>query len=115
MNLVKLVLTLALVALVLYEGAALAVNHVQTDDLAQRALRAAERAGDPAGVGQTDAVTAAEQVVAGHPRARLDAVGVEGSTVTVTVTQDARVIVLDRLGPLSDLAVTTITKRSSGP
>jgi hypothetical protein len=30
--------------------------------------------------------------------------------LTVTISQDARVLILDRLGPLSDLATSTVTK-----
>lgn len=116
MSLVKTVLVLAVIGLVLFDGVAVMVNHVQTDDLAGRALRAAERtSGSTSAARQTSAQEAAEQAVAEHRRATVEEVATAGGTLAVTVTQTAPVIWLDRVGPLEDWAVSTVTKESNVP
>jgi hypothetical protein len=109
---VKLLVGLAIVGLVLFEAGAVIVNHVQLDTLSERVAQAAAsgHAARPAR-DLSGARQAAEAAVVAHPAARVDDVHLlPDGRVAVVVTQEANVLVLDRLGPLSDLASATATR-----
>jgi hypothetical protein len=115
-GLVKLLVGLAIVGLILYEAGAVAVNHVQLDALGERVAQSA--AASHASRPTRDLTTArqgAEAAIADHPAAHIDDVRLaEDGAVVVVISQEARVVLIDRLGPLSDLATATIT-RSANP
>lgn len=113
MSLIKLVVVLALIGVVLFDAGAVLVNQVQTDELGQEALRAAvQSAQTPAGRQPTALEEAASAPLSGSERARLESVTLDAEGLTVTISQDARVAVLDRLGPLADLATAEVTKQA---
>lgn len=96
----KLLAGLLLLGLALYEGGALIVNQVQLDDAAR--LAAAAGAAAWAHEHSTAAVDGVVQRrLTRHTEMALESVAIEGDTVTVTVTRPAAVMLLDRIGPLS--------------
>lgn len=114
MSLLKTVAILAVIGVILFDVGAVIVNHVQADELGQAALRSAvERTQTPAGR-RPEAITEAAQagLERRSDRAELEAATLDESGLTVTIRQDARVLILDRLGPLGDLATARVTKRA---
>jgi hypothetical protein len=110
-QLLKIAVVLAVIGVILYDASAVMVNAVQTDELGQMALRAAVAQAQTVAGRQPEAITeAARTGLGGSDRARLDAAVLDETGLTVTISQDARVLILDRLGPLSDLATSTVTK-----
>jgi hypothetical protein len=111
LGLVKVALVLAVLGVVVYDAGAVVVNHVQVDELGQSALRAAvQRTQAPGGTAPAAVAEAAQAGLARSDRAELGAAVVDTAGVHVTVRQDARVLVLDRLGPLADLVTAEVTK-----
>lgn len=107
----KLLVVVVVLGLVLYEAGAVMVNVVQVDELAQSALRnAVQQAQSPAGRTPDAVQEAARAGLARSDRARLETAVLDAAGLTVTVSQDARTIVLHRLGPLADLATARSTK-----
>jgi hypothetical protein len=110
-GLLKLVGFLLGLAFVVFEVVAIAVNYVQLDDIATQAARAG------ASVGQQErSVAHVERAVLAvleeHDSARLEELDIDRQSLEVTVGRTARVLVLDRLGPLGDLAENSLTKRA---
>jgi hypothetical protein len=113
-SLLKLLAILGVVGIILYETGAVVVNHVQADELGGAVLRAAvQQAESPQGRREGAITEAAETAVARSDRARLVEAALDGGEVRVTIEQDAQVLVLDRLGPLADLATATVTKTAT--
>ena len=102
-GLLKLVTFLLALALVVFEAVAIAVNFVQLDDIAGEAVRSGA------------SVTQRERTEAHVERAVLavlEELRMDAQSLEITVGRPARVLVLDRLGPLADLADNTLTKRA---
>jgi hypothetical protein len=108
-GLLKIVVGLIIFGLIVYEAGAITVNQAQLDDQAQSATL--EGLGALA-TGQRS--TAVEQTVhaAVDPSMAVDWVAVDQGRVTVTLSRQARVLLLDRLGPLADLTQQTATHTS---
>lgn len=101
-------------ALVLFEAGAVAVNRIQLDDVGQEAARAGAFA--LRDQQSRRAVTqAAQEVVAFREGVVLDAVDIDGDAVTVTVSREAPVLVIDRIGPIASWAQATVTKTARVP
>lgn len=109
-GLLKIVLVLLVFGLVVYEAGAVGVNYMQLDDLAGQAARA----GASTPPQQRTAATVERAVLATleGSGANLDAFEVTRDGVTVTVSRPARVMVVDHLGPLADLARAERTKQA---
>jgi hypothetical protein len=110
-GLVKLVTFLLAVALVAFEVVAIAVNYVQLDGIAGEAVRSG------AAVSQNERTEAHVEravlaVLAEHDDARLEELSMDRSALEITIGRPARVLVLDRLGPLADLAENSLTKQA---
>jgi hypothetical protein len=111
MKLLRLVAILLIIGVVLFDAGAVLVNRVQTDELAQRALRSAVNAAQsPEGRRPEAVVASATAGLSRSDRARLVSATLDAAGLTVVVSMPAEVLVLDRLGPLSDLATATVTK-----
>lgn len=110
-GLLKLLAFFAIVGLLIFEVGAIAVNRVQLDDAAGQAARAAAAT---AGARRTRPDQLQEAAQSTLPEdVRLEAVSLEGQTVEVTVSRQAPVLVLDRLGPLADWAEATVVKEAT--
>jgi hypothetical protein len=100
---------LGLVLLLLYEGAALAVNLVQLDgvgrDAARRTSLLLQSQSSHRGI--EDAV---RQALSSRPDMQLQAIQVQPSEVTFTITRPAHVLVLDRIQPLRHVVDGTVTR-----
>jgi hypothetical protein len=111
-SLIKIVAILAIIGVVVFDTGAVIVNHVQLDDVAQTTLRTTAQSARTGADRRPAALTqAAEQALdQASERAELVEVTLESSRLRVTVRQDAQVLLLDRLGPLADLATAEVTK-----
>jgi hypothetical protein len=110
-GLLKLVAFLLALALVVFEIVAIAVNYVQLDDIAGQAVRGG------ASVTQRERTEAHVEravlaVLDEHEGARLEDLRMNRQSLEITVGRQARVLVLNRLGPLGDLADNSLTKRA---
>lgn len=109
-GLLKIVVVLLVFGLVVYEAGAVAVNYMQLDDLAGQAVRA----GASTPPQQRTAATVERAMLAEleGSGADLDQFEVDPEGVSLTISRQARVLVLDRLGPLADVARAERTKRA---
>lgn len=110
-SLLKLVAFLLALGLVIFEVVAVGVNFVQLDGIAGDAIRAG------ASVPERERTEArVERAILGalesRPDAALASFTMERDALEITVTRTANVLVLDRLGPLADLAENSLTKRA---
>jgi hypothetical protein len=108
-GLLKLVAFLLALAFVVFEVVAVGVNYVQLDDIATQAARAG------ASVGQRERTQAHVEravlaVLEEHESTRLEDLDIDRRALEVTVGRTARVLVLDRLGPLGRLAERTVSR-----
>lgn len=106
-GLVKLLVTLAVIGLVVFELCALAVGLFQLDALADDAAAAALAAAD---TGQDAAAAAAAASIASHAGATLTGIEVTAGEVRITVARPAPVLVIDRVGLLDGLVEQAVTK-----
>ncbi len=110
-GLVKLVVFILALALVVHEAVAIAVNHVQLDDIGRDAVLS----GAAVPSGQRTPAHVERAVLASldeHEGARLEAFAADREAVRVTVGRTANVLVLDRLGPLSSWSENSVTKQA---
>lgn len=108
-GLLKLLLFLAVLALIVFEAGAVMVNQVQADEAAGGAARAA-LAASASSRAQPHLEEAARAAL--PERTTLDALTADAEGVEVTVTRQANVVVLDRIGPLEGLASATVSRRA---
>ena len=111
-GLLKLVAFLLGLALVVFEVVAIAVNYVQLDDIAAQAVRAG------ASVTQRERTEAHVEravlaVLDEHESTRLEEFRMGRESLEITIGRTAGVLVLDRLGPLGDLAENSLTKQAT--
>ena len=110
-GLLKLVAFLLGLALVVFEVVAIAVNYVQLDNIAAQAVRAG------ASVTQRERTEAHVEravlaVLEEHENARLEEFHMGRETLEITIGRTASVLVLDRIGPLGELAENSLTKKA---
>ena len=109
-GLAKLVGFLLALALVVFEVVAIGVNYVQLDDIAEEAVRAGASATEHRRT-EAHVERAILAALEHHEGVRLDDLDLGPDAIEVTVARTARVLVLDRLGPLADLADNSLTKQ----
>lgn len=107
--LLRMLVTLAVIAFVAYEIIAVGVAAVRADDAAREVARAAR---DAYRVEQSlDRAEAVAEEVARERDATLVAVDEEGDVLSVTVEQRAATLVIHRVGPLEDRVTPAATSR----
>lgn len=114
MSMVKVVAVLAVLGVLLFDAGAVLVNRVQADEVAQTVLRSAVTAAQTPEGRLPDAVVASAQAgLTGQDEVRLDSAVLDANGLTVVISKDAKVLVLDRLGPLAGLATATVSKTAA--
>jgi hypothetical protein len=111
MSLIKVCAALGAVLVLLFDAGAVLVTHAQADELGQRVLRAVVSSYEAGSRHPAQAEAVAAAAAAEHARAAVHAVVVSPAAISVTVSQRAPVLVLDRIGALDHLAVPTVTKQ----
>ena len=109
--LLKVVLAVLVFALVVHEAVAIAVNYVQLDGISGEAVRA----GATVSAGERTEAHVERAVLAAldeHPAARLEHLAMDREALEITVARTARVLVLDRLGPLEGWADNAVSKQA---
>ena len=107
--LLRIVLTVAVLGLVVYEVLAVVVSTVALDDNAREVARAAR---DAYRVEQSldDAVEAAQEVADLHD-ADVTALEEDGEELVISLGQQAPTLLVHRIGPLEDITRVTVTTR----
>lgn len=107
--LLRIVLTVAVLGLVVYEVLAVVVSTVALDDNAREVARAAR---DAYRVEQSldDAVEAAQEVADLHD-ADVTALEEDGEDLVMSLGQQAPTLLIHRIGPLEDVTQITVTRR----
>jgi hypothetical protein len=108
-GMVRLALSLGLVLLVLHEGAALTINHVQLDEAGKVAAREAAMllSTQPGTQGLEQAV---RRALEGRAGMELDGLRLEPSGVTFTISRPAQVLVLDRIHSFQQVVDGSVTR-----
>jgi hypothetical protein len=111
-SLLKTIAIICVIGVVLFDIGAVIVNHVQLDEATQNVLRETSATLDTTAGRRPDVITATAQEAAARrsDRAVVEEAVLDESGFTVTMSQEARVLLLDRLGPLSDYATARVTK-----
>jgi hypothetical protein len=107
--LLRLVVTVAVLALVVFEVVAVVLASVRADDVAGEVARAAAVA--YGSTGSLERAGEAASQVADDSDVRLDALEQDGATVVVEVSADAGTLLLHRLPGTEDLVTRTATRR----
>lgn len=107
--LLRILLTVAVLGLVIYEVLAVVVSTVALDDNAREVARAAR---DAYRVEQSvDDATEVAQEVADLHDADVTALEEDGEDLVITLDQQAPTLLVHRIGPLEDLTRVTVTRR----
>lgn len=111
-GLMRTVAGLLVVGVIVFEVAAVTVNRVQLDDAARTAVSAAAQSW-----GQSKSTPAASQAALDSLSTQrgiaLETFDVGDDILTVTLTRDASVLVLDQIGPLAPYAHASATKTAA--
>lgn len=107
--LLRIVLTVAVLGLVIYEVLAVVVSTVALDDTAREVARAAR---DAYRVEQSvDDATEAAQTVAGVHDAEVTTIEEDGEDLVITLGRQAPTLLVHRIGPLEDVTQVSVTRR----
>jgi len=107
--LVKMLLTVAVLALVAYEVISIGVTTFALDDHAREVARAARDA--YRSEQSVEVATQAAVAVADRHDAEVVALEDEGEDLVITLQRQAPTLVTHRIGPLEDLTVASVTTR----
>jgi hypothetical protein len=111
-GLVKLVVTIAVVAIVVFDGGAVVVNTVQLDGIAGAALRTARQTwADTLRVDATEA--AVEARLEPEEDVRLEELAVTGDELVLTIARPSRTLLAHRIPQLEPYTDRSVTKRAA--
>lgn len=108
--LVQMVVVLGVLGLIGYEAISVGLTSLSVDDASREVARAAAGTYRDAGASLDATATAAAEAARVHD-ATVTEVAVDGEELTVTLERQAPTLLLQRIGPLADLATREASSR----